>query len=111
MKLKIKLYGLAATLIDGSGEFYKLDDNFNKIIPPHRILIGKYATPDVALYFPMAAGAVFENGGIACHAAILAREFGIPCIMGVKGIFDYLNSSEIIFLNSSLGEVLIYENE
>lgn len=36
-------------------------------------------------YFPLLAGIVTELGGLISHGAVVAREYGLPCIVGVKG--------------------------
>ncbi|XP_070392510.1 phosphoenolpyruvate-protein phosphotransferase-like isoform X2 [Dermacentor albipictus] len=37
-------------------------------------------------YFPLLAGVVTEIGGPLCHGAIVAREYGLPCVVGIEGI-------------------------
>lgn len=51
-------------------------------LPDDAIVIGSYATPDVIFVIERVAGMIFETGGTASHAAILAREFGVPCVVG-----------------------------
>jgi phosphohistidine swiveling domain-containing protein len=57
--------------------------------PKGCIMLIHSATPDIILAFENAAAIVTEYGGLTSHAAILAREFGKPCVVSAKGIFDF----------------------
>jgi phosphohistidine swiveling domain-containing protein len=46
------------------------------------IVIMEHASPDIVLIKDNLLGVVTDQGGRTCHAAIIAREFGIPCIVG-----------------------------
>jgi len=43
-----------------------------------------------------AIGIVTQYGGIASHAAIISREFGIPCLVGCEGVIDSVNNGDIV---------------
>lgn len=53
--------------------------------PAGSVLVRRTATPDLVLGVGRIIGAVFEADGVASHAAILAREWGLPCMVGVAG--------------------------
>jgi phosphohistidine swiveling domain-containing protein len=46
------------------------------------ILVTRFARPDIASYFRNASGIVTDHGGKTCHAAEMAREYKMPCIVG-----------------------------
>ena len=48
------------------------------------ILVTPMTRPEIVPYLKKAAGIVTDEGGITCHAAIIAREMQIPCIVGTK---------------------------
>ncbi|MFH1030549.1 MAG: PEP-utilizing enzyme, partial [bacterium] len=48
------------------------------------ILISQATTPDLLSAMKKAAAIITNEGGITCHAAIVSRELGIPCIVGTK---------------------------
>lgn len=50
--------------------------------------------------------AVIEQGGITSHAAIVARELGVPTLTGVIGAASVLSPGEWIFVDTELGRVL-----
>jgi phosphohistidine swiveling domain-containing protein len=54
------------------------------LLEPGEILITAMTTPDYVPAMQQAAAFVTDEGGITCHAAIVAREFGKPCIVGTR---------------------------
>ncbi|KAL1480728.1 hypothetical protein MTO96_050786, partial [Rhipicephalus appendiculatus] len=54
-------------------------------------------------YFPLLAGVVTELGGPLSHGAVVAREYGLPCVVGVEGITSMLNSGDYIQLDGNTG--------
>ena len=50
------------------------------------ILFAHMTTPDMVPYIKRFAGIVTVQGGILCHAAIIAREFKIPAVVGVAAL-------------------------
>lgn len=48
------------------------------------ILVASMTTPDISLAMEKAAGIITDEGGITCHAAIIAREYAVPCLVGTK---------------------------
>lgn len=56
-------------------------------------------------YFPMLSGVVTELGGLVSHGAVVAREYGLPCIVGVKNLTKMFKTGDIVFLNGKTGEL------
>lgn len=69
------------------------------------ILVAHYTNPSWTPLFTTAAGLVAETGGAASHAAIIAREYGIPAVMGVKGATELLEEGELVTVNGLAGKV------
>ena len=46
------------------------------------ILVAKMTTPELVRAMERAAGIITDEGGITCHAAIIAREYAVPCLVG-----------------------------
>lgn len=55
-----------------------------KNIKKGEILVTSMTSPDFIVGIKNAAAIVTNEGGVTCHAAILSREFGIPCVIGTK---------------------------
>ncbi|XP_072135997.1 rifampicin phosphotransferase-like isoform X2 [Mobula birostris] len=56
-------------------------------------------------YFPLLRGLVTEIGGLLSHGAVVAREYGIPCIVSCRNATNVLQSGDIVFLNGTKGTV------
>ncbi len=48
------------------------------------VLLDEWLTSGVAL-LKGAGGLISSKGGLTCHASVIAREYGIPCLVGVRG--------------------------
>ncbi|MDA8235163.1 MAG: PEP-utilizing enzyme [Clostridia bacterium] len=90
-------------IINDPREFYKLK--------PGDIMVAPYTNPTWTPLFASAVGIVVDTGGAASHAAIIAREYGIPAVMGVPGASKVLKDGEIITVNGSLGTVVREEEK
>lgn len=75
------------------------------------IVVAPYTTPLLNLILLKAKGIVCETGGLTTHAAIIARELKIPCVMSAKGILDEVITGQLIEINADAAEVIIYANE
>jgi pyruvate,water dikinase len=59
------------------------------------VLVVEFADPGWTPLFPRAAAVVMEVGGLMCHAAVVARELGIPGVFGVAGATRLLAGREV----------------
>lgn len=71
-------------------------------IQPGDILITRATDIGWSPYFPLLGGIVTELGGLISHGAVVAREYGIPCIVGAEG-------ATLVFKTGNL-EILIGVN-
>ncbi|MEN9865644.1 MAG: hypothetical protein RL748_1234 [Pseudomonadota bacterium] len=70
------------------------------------ILVTRTTDPGWTPLFMIAGGLILERGGLLSHGAIVAREFGIPAVVGVEGAVRRLVDGEIVTLNANTGEIL-----
>ena len=76
------------------------------------ILVTEITDPDWEPIMKKASAIITERGGRTCHAAIIARELGIPTIVGVINSTKELKSDQMITVNCADGEVgYIYDGE
>jgi len=68
-----------------------------------KILVTSQTDPGWTIVFPFLKGVVVERGGMLSHAAIVARELNIPCIVGVERATDVIASGMNIKLNLQSG--------
>lgn len=67
------------------------------------IMAAKRTDPGWVPLFLIAKGIIVERGSLLSHSAIVAREMGIPAIVGVKGLFDNLREGQEIEMDGSTG--------
>ncbi len=65
------------------------------------ILVTKMTSPDFMMAIHRAAAIITDEGGITCHAAIVSREFGIPCIVGTKIATQALKDDDFIEIDAT----------
>jgi len=69
------------------------------------ILLTDFTTPEWAPLFPRISGVVLEGGGVMSHAAIVAREYGIPAVVGVADATKRLKTGDRVRMNGEEGIV------
>jgi rifampicin phosphotransferase len=69
------------------------------------ILIAPYTDPAWTPLFPIAAGVVTEVGGLMTHGAVVAREYGIPAVVGVDGATEAIKDGALVRVNGTQGYV------
>lgn len=72
-----------------------------------KILITRQTDPGWTIVFPLLRAIIVERGGMLSHAAIVARELGIPCIVGVSGATEYFSTGVTVVLDMEDGEVTV----
>jgi len=71
------------------------------------ILVSPMTTPDFVVAMEKAAAFITDEGGITCHAAIVAREMKKPCIVGTKIATQTLNDGDLIEVDTKQAIVKI----
>jgi len=69
------------------------------------ILVTTMTSPDFIAAMKKAAAIVTDEGGITCHAAIISRELGIPCVIGTKIATRVIKDGDILEVNANHGLV------
>ncbi len=67
------------------------------------ILISPMTEPQYVPVMSKASGIITDFGGILCHAAIVSREFGIPCLVGTKNATKVFKDGDLVELNAYEG--------
>ena len=65
------------------------------------ILVAAMTRPEYVPAMRLAAAIVTDEGGITCHAAIVSRELGIPCVIGTKVATKVLKDGEFVDVNAN----------
>ena len=66
--------------------------------------------PDYVPAMNMAAGFVTDEGGLSCHAAIVAREMKKPCVIGTKTATKKIKDGDLIEVDANNGVVRIIKS-
>ena len=71
------------------------------------IIVATMTTPDYIFAMEKAAAFVTDEGGITCHAAILSREFNVPCIVGTINATEIINDGDMLEVDAYNGKIYI----
>jgi rifampicin phosphotransferase len=71
------------------------------------ILVTSSTDPGWVTLFPSASAIIVERGSLLSHSAIVSREMGIPCIVGVTGLLKTLKTGDEVEMDGSTGEIRI----
>lgn len=82
----------------------------NVTLNPDEVLVCDMTTPAYVPLMQRAAAIITDRGGILCHAAIVARELGKPCIVGTKNATQVLKDGDMVEVDAEKGIVRKIEN-
>lgn len=88
-----------ASLVLSPAEFDKMR--------PGTILVCPTTTPAWTSLFPQAVGLVTNIGGILAHGSIVAREYGIPAVLGIEGATEQIRDGQLITVDGDRGTVTL----
>ncbi len=71
------------------------------------IMVTAMTTPDMVPAMKKSAGIVTDEGGVTCHASIISRELGIPCVVGTGEATSTLSDGQDVTVDGKKG--LVYE--
>jgi pyruvate,water dikinase len=89
-----------ARVIRGPEEFDRLQNG--------DIMVAPLTTPVWTPLFAIAGGVVTEVGGALSHGAIVAREYGIPAVMGIPNVTEWVQEEQMLTVDGNSG--FVYES-
>jgi pyruvate, water dikinase len=103
---EVLLQGLAASSGQASGavRLLRSPDEGNQL-QTGEILVAPMTNPDWVPTIRRAAAVVTDGGGMTCHAAIVTRELGVPCIVGTRAGTSTLRNGELVTVDGARGVV------
>ncbi len=90
-------------IINSQAEFNKLEKD--------DVLVCPYTDPEWTVLFSLASAVVVDTGGSLSHAAIVAREYGIPAVLATGNATKVLHDGDIVVVDGSNGTVNIIESK
>ena len=71
------------------------------------ILVAYQTDPGWVILFPAIGGLIVERGSMLSHSAIVAREMGIPAVVGVRGATGAIRTGDVVRLDGGRGTVQV----
>jgi len=104
----ILVKGLGASPGTAAGSVKLYDEGMSlDVVKQGDVLVTQMTTPDMVPAMTRAAAIVTDEGGMTCHAAIVARELGIPCIVGASTATSSLKDGQKVTVHGQMG--VVYE--
>lgn len=88
-----------ARVIRSRGDLFKLQKG--------EVMICDAIEPSMTFVVPLVSGIVERRGGMLIHGAIIAREYGIPCVTGIPDATNIINTGDMITVDGYLGIIVI----
>lgn len=108
--LKVAVKGIAAGKRGygmGKAKVVTSIDEASKLMQKGDILVTEMTNPDYVPFMKLASAIVTDKGGVTCHAAIVSREMGIPCVVGSENATKLLVTGKEYTVDSKSG--VVYE--
>lgn len=100
---ELKGTGCSAGVVRGRARV--VSDPAKEKLERGEILVAQHTDPGWIALFANASAIVVERGSLLSHSAIVARELGIPCVVGAKGAMTWMQSGDLIEVDGSTGMV------
>ena len=100
--------GASPGMASGTVKIIKKIDELDKI-KDGDIMVTTMTTPDMVPAMKRSSGIITDEGGITCHAAIISRELGIPCVVGTGNATEVLKENSKVTIDGKKG--LVFEGE
>jgi pyruvate,water dikinase len=107
---RLLVQGLAASHGRAAGAVRVLQsaDQGDRLLPGE-ILVAPMTSPDWVPTMRRAGALVTDGGGVTCHAAIVSRELGVPCVVGARNATRVLRDGEVVTVDGAQG--VVYEGD
>jgi pyruvate,water dikinase len=106
LEVIVKGLGASPGMASGSVKIIFDLDELDKI-EDGDIMVTTMTTPDMVPAMRKSSGIVTDEGGVTCHASIISRELGIPCVVGTGEATNTLKDNQEVTIDGKKG--LVYE--
>ena len=96
--------GASAGVVRGRARLVESQDAFGAV-QPGDIIVCPASNPSWVPVFTIAGGLVTNTGGVLSHAAVVAREFGLPAVVGVAGATTKIADGRLVEIDGTAGTV------
>jgi pyruvate,water dikinase len=108
--LKVVVKGIAAGKRGfgaGTAKVVANTEEAAKVMQKGDVLVTDMTNPDYVPFMKLAGAIVTDKGGVTCHAAIVSRELGIPCVVGTENATQLMKTGKQYTVDSRSG--VVYE--
>jgi pyruvate,water dikinase len=104
------LRGLAASggVYEGPARRVSGPDTFDRIVQGD-VLVTESTTEAFNILLPLLGAIVTDSGGLLSHSAIVAREYGIPGVVGTREATERISDGALVRVDGDAGEVTVHE--
>jgi len=110
IEMKVVAKGIAAGKRDigfGVAKVVLTPEDASKLMKKGDILVTNMTNPDYVPFMRVANAIVTDKGGVTCHAAIVSRELGIPCVVGTENATQVIETGKEYTVDARSG--VVYE--
>lgn len=109
-------YGTAGTALSGAGASPGIAEGVARVVlgledfsrvRPGDVLVTTTTTPAWTPLFPSLGALVTETGGVLSHAAVVAREYRLPAVVGAAGATRAIADGRLVRVDGSTGDVTL----
>jgi len=84
-------------------------DPAKEVLVAGEILVAPFTDPGWTPLFVHAGGVVTEIGGLMTHGSVIAREYGLPAVVGVDGATRRIKTGQRIRVDGDRGRVMLLD--
>jgi len=100
----VKGFGASPGIAGGTARLLRTAAEMEKL-KAGEVLVTTMTTPDMVPAMAQAAAIVTDEGGMTCHAAIVSRELGVPCVVGTRTGTKMIADGEAVSVDGKRGAV------
>ena len=107
---KVAVKGIAAGKRDvgaGVAKVVLTPEDASKLVEKGDVIVATMTNPDYVPFMKLSRAIVTDKGGVTCHAAIVSRELGIPCIVGTENATKVMTTGQTYTVDARSG--VVYE--
>jgi pyruvate,water dikinase len=86
------------------GRVCVIDDGFDEL-EPGDVIVATITHAGHNSVFPIGGAIATQQGGLLSHPAVLARELGLPAVVGVRGLLDHVRTGDLVEVDARTGVV------
>jgi pyruvate,water dikinase len=106
-KVLVKGIGASPGRATGIAKIVSDVNEANQKITKGDILVTDMTNPDFVMFMEKSSAIITNTGGVLCHAAIVSRELGIPCVTGTRYATKVLKDGMKVLVDGLKG--IVYE--